>query len=174
MHDNTGKYYKVRNAVYRVLFFIVVVISLVCDVGIARTTVFDVEGIGEYVMGDSDTKLEARRIAMEQAKRNAVEKIGTYLDAESIVVNNALTKDEIRTYTAAVIKTTVLSEAFALQGDKSTIIKIKIKANVDTSLLEKKIKEIKEDSQRSAQLALLRIKPGESPRSLVVGGIRDK
>ena len=113
---------------------------------------YDVEATGEYVMGDSDTKLEARRIALEHAKRLAAEQIGTYLESETIVRDNRLEKDEIRSYTSAILKTTVLSEGVNLLSDKTTVFTIKIKANVDTSVLEKKIKEIKADTKRKDQL----------------------
>lgn len=141
----------------RFVIFALVVIPLVFLATSVHARTYDIEAVGEYVMGDSDTKLEARRIALEQAKRSAVEQIGTYLESETIIVNNALTKDEIRTYTAAVLKSTVLSEALALLEDKSTVFRIKIKANVDAGVLDEKIKEIKEDSKRKAQLTLLQV-----------------
>ena len=139
----------------RFMILALVVVSLVFQAALVHARTYDVEAVGEYVMGDSDTKLEARRIALEQAKRSAVEQIGTYLESETIVLNDVLTKDEIRIYTAAVLKTTVLSEDLAILENKSTVFRIKIKANVDVGVLDKKIKEIKEDSQRKAQLALL-------------------
>jgi hypothetical protein len=137
---------------------IATVLMLFCThANLVFAEMYAVEAVGEYVMGDSDTKLEARRIALEQAKRSAVEQIGTYLESETIVVNNALTKDEIRTYTAAVLKTIIISEALALLEDKSTVFRVKIKANVDAGVLDKKILEIKEDSQRKTQLAMLQV-----------------
>lgn len=113
---------------------------------------YDVESTGEYVMGDSDTKIEARRLALEHAKRLASEQIGTYLESETVVRDNQLEKDEIRSYTSAILKTTVLSEGVNLLSDKTTVFTIKIKANVDTSVLERKVKEIKGDTKRKEQL----------------------
>jgi len=118
---------------------------------------YDVETTGEYVMGDSDTKLEARRIALEHAKRLAVEQIGTYLESETIIRNSRLEKDEIRSYASAILKTTVLSEGINLLSDKTTVFLIKIKAKVDTKILEQKINEIKIDIKRKEQLEKLQI-----------------
>lgn len=118
---------------------------------------YDVETTGEYVMGDNDTKVEARRMALEHAKRLAVEQIGTYLESETIVKNGQLTKDEIRIYTSAIIKTSVLFENINLLENKTTIFKIHIKASVDVNVLEKKIKEIEADTKRKEQIALLQV-----------------
>ena len=78
------------------IFVIVVYMLIWSQASIVYSQVFDVETSGEYVMGDSDTKLEARRIALEHAKRLAAEQIGTYLESETIVRNSRLEKDEIR------------------------------------------------------------------------------
>jgi len=116
---------------------------------------YTVESNGEYVMGDSDSKIEARKIALEHAKRLAIEQIGTYLESETVVKSGQLTKDDIKVYTAGIIQTTVLSENMTLLENKTTVFKIRIRANVDTALLEKKIKEIKSDTQRKKQIDFL-------------------
>ena len=64
---------------------------------------------------------------------------------------------EIRSYTSAILKTTVLSEGINLLSDKTTVFSIKIRANVDTKVLEQKIKAIKNDSKRMEQLENLQI-----------------
>jgi len=116
---------------------------------------YDVETIGEYVMGDNDTKVEARKIALENAKLLAIEQIGTYLESETIVRDGKLSKDEIRTYTSGILKTSVISEDVSLLENKTTVFKIKIKSNVDIGILEQKIKEIKSDKQREKQINVL-------------------
>lgn len=135
------------------IFGLCLLFQFLPGIGFAKT--YDVEATGEYVMGDSDTKIEARRLALEHAKRLASEQIGTYLESETVVRDNQLEKDEIRSYTSAILKTTVLSENVNLLSDKTTVFAIKIKANVDTSVLEKKIKEIKGDAKRKEQLGRL-------------------
>jgi len=124
---------------------------------IANAQVYDVLTTGEYIMGDSDTKFEARKIAIEHAKILAAEQIGTYLESEKIVVSGQLTKNEIRTYAAAVIKTTVLSEKLSILNDKTTAFRVNIKASVDIGVLEIKIKELKVDSKRKEQINTLQV-----------------
>jgi hypothetical protein len=106
-------------------------------------------------MGDSDTKVEARRIAIDHAKRLVVEKIGTYIESRTEVVNWQLTKDEITTYTAAIVKTTVISENVRLLENKTTAISVSINASVDIGALHKKVEEIRDDSKRREQLKAL-------------------
>lgn len=136
-----------------IVFVIFILLCLHARLAIAQ--VYDVESSGEYVMGDSDTKLEARRLALEHAKRLAAEKIGTYLESETIVRNSRLEKDEIRSYSSAILKTTILWEGINLLSDKTTVFSIKIKASVDTKILEQKINEIKSDTKRKEQLEKL-------------------
>lgn len=133
----------------RMLLFIVLSIFFESN---ALAEIHTVESNGEYVMGDSDTKIEARKIALENAKRLALEEIGTYLESETVVKNGSLTKDEIKVYTAGIIQTTVLSENMSLLEDKTSVFRIRIKANVDKALLEKKIKEIRADTKRKEQI----------------------
>lgn len=116
---------------------------------------YNVETTGEYVMGDSDTKVEARKIALENGKLLAIEQIGTYLESETIVRDGKISKDEIRTYTSGILKTSVISEEVSLLENKTTVFKIRIKSNVDIGTLEQKIKEIKGDKQREQRLDVL-------------------
>jgi len=134
---------------------ILILISLYPSFVFAET--YEVETTGEYVMGDRDTKADARRIALEHAKLLAVEQIGTYLESETVVQKSQVTKDEIRTYASAIVKTKVLSENISLLENKTTIFRINIKANVDIGILEKKINEIKSDNKRRDQIASLQI-----------------
>lgn len=137
------------------LLVILILLSLYPTVIFAKT--YEVETTGEYVMGDRDTKVDARRIALEHAKLLAVEQIGTYLESETVVRDNQVTKDEIRTYTSAIVKTIVISEDVKLLQNKTTVFNLSIKANVDISMLEGKIKEIKLDNKRGQQISSLQI-----------------
>jgi hypothetical protein len=137
------------------LLLILLTIIIVSFPSICFSKVYDVETIGEYVMGDSDTKVEARKIALENAKLLAIEQIGTYLESETIVRDGRISKDEIRTYTSGILKTSVVSEDVSLLDNKTTVLKIKIRSNVDSGILEKKIKEIKGDKKREQQINVL-------------------
>lgn len=139
----------------KIFLIILMIISLYPSVILAKT--YEVNATGEYVMGDRDSKADARRIALEHAKLLAVEQIGTYLESETVVQNSQVTKDEIRTYASAIVKTVVLSENMRLLENKTTMFSLNIRANVDISVLENKIKEIKSDTKRSQQISSLQL-----------------
>ena len=146
------------------LKYLFVIIFLLPTIAFAQ--VYDVQITGEYVMGDSDTKIEARRIALDHAKRLAVENIGTYIETKTEVVNWQLTRDEITTYTSAIVKTSIISENVRLLEDKTTVITININASVDIGALDKKIKEIKDDSKRKEQIKALQAENTKLAREL--------
>jgi hypothetical protein len=135
--------------------FLVILIIMSLYPSIALAIPYEVETTGEYVMGDQDTKVDARRIALEHAKLLAVEQIGTYLESETIVKDGQVTKDEIRTYASAIVKTTVISENISLLENKTTIFQLKIRASIDIGALEIKENEIKTNVKRKEQIAAL-------------------
>lgn len=137
------------------ILIILMILTLYPSVILAKT--YEVNTTGEYVMGDRDSKADARRIALEHAKLLAVEQIGTYLESETVVQDSQVTKDEIRTYASAIVKTIVLSENMRVLENKTTMFSLNIRANVDISVLENKIKEIKSDTKRSQQISSLQL-----------------
>jgi hypothetical protein len=86
----------------------------------------------KYILGDNDTKHDARKIAFVEAKRRCAEQIGTLLASETVVSLSDLTKDEIRTYSLAVMKTELVSESFLPSGDSLAVL-IKLKAHYDSA-----------------------------------------
>ena len=72
----------------------------------------------KYIVGDNDTKNDAKRVCFMEAKRRCLEKAGTYIESQTVVRNYKLTKDEIRTYTAAIIRVEIVSELVEFQHEK--------------------------------------------------------
>lgn len=58
----------------------------------------------KYVMGDNDSKNDARRMCFMEAKRKVLEKAGSYIESNTTVKNYQLAKDEIIAYSAALLK----------------------------------------------------------------------
>ena len=52
---------------------------------------------GKYVMGDLDSKKDAKALALIEAKRLALEQAGTYIASSTEVKNFQLSKDQINT-----------------------------------------------------------------------------
>ncbi len=89
-----------------------------------------VSGVGEYRMGDYETKQEAVRLATEAAKRDALEQVATYVDSMTVAKGLAIVKDEIRSYTAGVI--TVVEKQVSTRFDGgSLVIHVELSGRVD-------------------------------------------
>ena len=121
---------------------------------------------GKYVMGDLDTKKDAKSQALIEAKRLAMEKAGTYLESSSEVKNFQLTKDQIKTIAAGIMSVEVLNEDWKMAGE-SMVLTIKIRAIVDTSNLKDRISKMRESDNTESfkeiqsQLAALQKELGE-------------
>ena len=93
---------------------------------------------GKYVMGDLDTKTKARKFALLDAKKMAMEKAGTYLRSFSEVDGLNLTRDEVLSLAAGTMSVEILEETWEMQG-QNPVVTITIKAKIDTSDLDKEI-----------------------------------
>lgn len=77
-------------------------------------------GGGRIPLGDHDTKEDGTRLAVEAAKRHALEQVVTYVESVTTATALDLTRDEIRTYTissyySACSLDRLLHRSFALQ-----------------------------------------------------------
>jgi Flp pilus assembly protein TadD len=120
-----------------------------CSLAFAESKVVTSEG--KYVMGDLDTKKEARSLALMEAKRSALEQAGTYLESSSEVKNYELTKDEINSLTSGVVSVEVLKEDWKMSGE-NLMVTVLIRATVDTSNLGERISALKDDKESVEEL----------------------
>ncbi len=87
---------------------------------------------GEYRMGDHDTKSEAVRLAIEAAKRQALEQGATYLEAVTEITNTVITSDALRSHSSGIV--TVLHQQISTRLEGETIvIHAELTAQVDSS-----------------------------------------
>lgn len=87
---------------------------------------------GSYEMGETDSILVAKQKALDEAKRNAAEQAGVYVESETVVENNKVTKDAITLMTAQVLHLQgepVWSRAAI--GDFGTRLTVTIQAYID-------------------------------------------
>lgn len=98
----------------------------------------------KYVMGDNDTKNDAKRICFLEAKRLLIEKAGVFIESETTVTDFKLTKDEIKAYSAAILKVEIANEELKFNGETQTIF-MTVKADVDTDEVQKILASFKED-----------------------------
>ncbi len=110
---------------------------------------------GEYRMGDHDTRSDAVRLAIESAKRQALEQVATYLESVTEVKNMDVTREDIRTYTAGIV--TVLNQKITttLEGE-TVVIHADITAQVDPNEVVQAITALRENESAKTELAALR------------------
>ena len=94
--------------------------------------------------GGSQSPDDARVAGIARAKREILEMAGTYLETLTVVKQGRLDKDDIIALAAGVLKVEVVSQKNYVCGDAFGI-EIKVRADVDTSVLEKRVKQLLED-----------------------------
>ena len=124
-----------------------------------------VQGGGEYPMDDYDTRTDAIRMAVEAAKREALEKVATYLESVTEVKNMDVTRDEIRTYTAGVV--TVLDQQITtrLEGD-TVVLRADLTVQVDPDEVTRAIAALRENESAKTELAALRTEADQLQQQL--------
>jgi uncharacterized membrane protein YgcG len=110
---------------------------------------------GEYRMGDHDTRTDAVRLAVEAAKRDALEQVATYLESVTEVKDMDVTRDDIRTYTAGIVM--VLDQKITTWLEVQTVvIRADLTAQVDPNEVVQAIAALRENESAKHELAALR------------------
>ena len=104
-----------------------------------------VEAVGEYRLGDNDTRAQAKDLALSDAKRVAAEKVLVYVKTNSNIENYEVIKDSIETYTQA--KMQILDQKYSFTGEEGTICQANIVANVKIDIDEIE-RQHREEEQR--------------------------
>ena len=113
-------------------------------VSIAQAAVQTYTGVGDYIMQRDQTPDFAIQNAKMYAARNATESAGIAVINLKEVQQHKLTKDEIITFTAGIVKIdTINVETILLNENESGYIKyiVTVKAQIDTDELNAKIDE---------------------------------
>jgi len=126
--------------------FLLVILVLAGTVNTASGEDKTVISNGKYVMGDRDSKSDARSIALINAKRMALEEAGTYISTTSEVKNFQLTQDEISSLAAGIVSVEVLDEKWTMEGE-SPVITMTIKAVINDDNLEERITSLRENEE---------------------------
>lgn len=99
---------------------------------------------GTYNMGDGETPSAAEMMALESAKKIAIEQAGTYVQSYSRTKNYQLTDDEVRTVASGIMQVTVLDKQRFMIGDGFKFW-VKIKALITTDNIELIAQRLKAD-----------------------------
>jgi tetratricopeptide (TPR) repeat protein len=105
----------------------------------------------KQTFGGGQSPDDARIAAMAKAKREALEKAGTYIESLTVVKNSQLEKDEILALAAGVLRSEVVSRKNFASEDAFGI-EIVVNVVVDTSVLEERVKKQLQDRTHLTQL----------------------
>jgi hypothetical protein len=114
-----------------------------------------------YQASEVDSKQSCRLIATEQVKRLLLEEIGTYLESHTEVVNYQLSKDQITTLTAGVVKTKILEEKW--DGEKYWLM---AKIDADPDEVAKEIEKLRADREKVKELEESRKKTDDTMKDM--------
>lgn len=76
----------------------------------ARAEMMVFEEQYRYDAGEADSKLSCRAISLLQVKQLLLERLGTYIESTTQVVDMQLSRDEVTSLSAGIVKTEILSE----------------------------------------------------------------
>lgn len=100
-----------------------------------------------YDAGEADSKLTCRSISLLQIKRLLVEKLGTYMESNTVVTDYRITRDEIVSFSAGIVKTEILDEYW---DGKTYRLKAQIEADPDAVV--RMIEEMKKSGKKAAEV----------------------
>ena len=158
-----------HRTVVRRRLLLILVVSSVLPWGTAypaRAAVQEIEATGRYHLGDNDTRIDGHRLALMDAKRNALEKAGTYVESITEVKDFQLTRDDIRTYTAGIIAVEEEGEPKWEMIGPTLRCTVTVKARVDKDSVTNKIGGLRKDKQATEELREARKKTVENERKV--------
>jgi TPR repeat protein len=98
-----------------------------------------------YILGDHDSKDDARQRCLLEAKRKILEQAGVYIESASEVKNFDLTKDNITSFAAAVMQVKDTKEEVSFQQGHMSLT-LKLTAQVDLAEIRKQLAARQVDS----------------------------
>jgi len=110
-----------------------------------KEKILQIPAEGISIIGSGITVDQAKEFALNDAKRNALESAGTYLESHTEVLNNMTQRDEIITFSGTMLKMDKLDYLNELV-DNQFAIKAKICITIDTELLNKRIEDIRSNN----------------------------
>jgi tetratricopeptide (TPR) repeat protein len=133
----------------KIIVFIFLVLTFLSSSAIGE--IITVKHIVKQTFGGSQSADDARIYAIAKAKREALDKAGTYIESLTVVQNSKVEKDEILALAADVFKAKVISQKNYHTKDAFGI-EIVVNVVVDTSVLEERVKKQLRDRTHLSQL----------------------
>ena len=85
-----------------------------------------------YILGDNDSRNDARQLCFLQAKQKVLEQAQSFIQSQSVVNNLELSKDQMTSYSAAVLSVETVKEDVDLNNGQTTLtLTVKTDVNID-------------------------------------------
>jgi tetratricopeptide (TPR) repeat protein len=107
--------------------------------------------------GGSQSPDDARTAGIARAKREALERFGTYIESRTVVKDAQVDSDEILALTAGVTKAEVLKQKNYTDGDGFGL-EITVQVELDTAVLDKSLKRLLQDRNHLKDLKAARVR----------------
>ena len=128
-----------------------ILVSTVLTATIVTAQVQTITATHTYVMGDRDSKEDARALCYMTAKRKVLEKAGVLIESSSEVKDFQLTKDQVNSYSAAILSVEVVKEEFGFNNGTNALT-LTVKADVDMDEVRKRLAAIVGDKGLQAKV----------------------
>lgn len=102
-----------------------------------------------YVLGDSESRNEARANCLAEAKRMIAEQAGAYVEVLSKTKNFQMDSDEVLSFTTALMRVTVEDEALVLEQG-SLKLTLTVTGEVDPEAVQRRLDELAEQRLAAA------------------------
>ena len=83
-----------------------------------------------YLLGDNDSRLSAKRLLIQQLQIQAAQEAGTYIQAQSTLVNDQL-NENITATAAALVKVNIIQEQFSVEPNGQQRLFLQLEAQID-------------------------------------------
>jgi tetratricopeptide (TPR) repeat protein len=133
------------------VFFVVILLLISLSPASSFGEILTIKQTVKQTFGGGQSADDARIYGIAKAKREALEKAGTYIESLTVVKNSKVEKDEILALTAGVLKAEVVSQK-NYASDDAFGIEIIVNVVVDTSVLEERVKKLLQDKTHLTEL----------------------
>jgi hypothetical protein len=135
----------------RVLSVITLLAALILPAG-AFAEVQTITATHTYILGDNDSRNDARQLCFLQAKQKVLEQAESFIQSHSVVNSFELTKAQMTSYSAAVISVEIVKEDLGLSDGQHTLA-LTVKADVDVDQVNTLLAAIVADKSLADRVA---------------------
>ena len=121
-------------------------INLPAQAGIVK---FD-SSVKQFFAG-SQSPDDARIAGLKRAKREGLEKVGSYIESNTLVENFQVVKDEIVSLYAGIVSAEIIAQQMGAEGN-AFFVDLTISLSLDDEILQKRIEEYAASNRLMAEL----------------------